>query len=641
MANLIDTIIKGTARVLGTVFAKKVQTDTLNAPTTSGGSTFGPGTNGQILKSNGTTMYWGEPDKATSASSADSVPWTGVTGKPSTFAPTIGKTATTAAAGNHTHTTSIATGGTSDTSSITLAHGAKYKLTAGETTYVFTMPAATTNADTVDNKHASDFATATQGTNSDNHIANTSNPHSVTKSQVGLGNVTNDAQVKRTEMGVASGVATLDTNGKVPTSQLPSYVDDVLEYASKTAFPTTGETGKIYVATDTNLTYRWGGSAYVEISPSLAIGTTSSTAAAGNHNHDSVYQPKGNYKTIQTAVSDPTASTTVTSVSFIDTISQNTNGVITPTKKTVSSASTSAAGLMSAADKTKLDGIASGAQANQNAFSNVKVGTTTIAADSTTDTLELVAGTNITLTPDATNDKVTITASITNNALTTTSVSGTVTGSASGTAGIAGTVGAPSVTITKTTVTDALGYTPPMVNTEYTSFVGATESRAGAGGLVPAPAAGKHESFLRGDGIWTIPLSIGTTSTTAAAGNHTHTTSLATGGTSDTSTITLSHGGKYKLTAGGTNVVFTMPADSDTKNTAGSTNTSSKIFLIGATSQAANPQTYSHDTAYVGTDGCLYSGGNKVLTSYETHATYDTSTASATDLNYVLGTYTA
>lgn len=55
----------------------------------------------------------------------------------------------------------------------------------------------------------------------------------------------------------------------------------------------------------------------------------------------------------------------------------------------------------------------------------------------------------------------------------------------------------------------------------------------------------------------------------------------------------------------------------DTKNTAGSTDTSSKIFLIGATSQAANPQTYSQDTAYVGTDGCLYSGGNKVLTSHQ------------------------
>lgn len=60
------------------------------------------------------------------------------------------------------------------------------------------------------------------------------------------------------------------------------------------------------------------------------------------------------------------------------------------------------------------------------------------------------------------------------------------------------------------------------------------------------------------------------------------------------------------------NAVFT-----DTKNTTGSTDTSSKIFLIGATSQAANPQTYSQDTAYVGTDGCLYSGGTKVLTAHQ------------------------
>lgn len=83
-------------------------------------------------------------------------------------------------------------------------------------------------------------------------------------------------------IGTKNGVASLDANGKVPTSQLPSYVDDVLEYSSKSGFPTTGETGKIYVATDTNLTYRWSGSAYVEISPSLALGETSSTAYAGD-----------------------------------------------------------------------------------------------------------------------------------------------------------------------------------------------------------------------------------------------------------------------------------------------------------------------------------------------------------------------
>ena len=114
------------------------------------------------------------------------------------------------------------------------------------------------------------------------HLANTANPHGVTKSQVGLGNVTNDAQVKRSEMGKAGGVATLDGTGQVPASQLPSFVDDVLEYASKSAFPARGETGKIYVALDTNLTWRWSGSAYVEISKSLALGETSSTAYPGD-----------------------------------------------------------------------------------------------------------------------------------------------------------------------------------------------------------------------------------------------------------------------------------------------------------------------------------------------------------------------
>lgn len=72
------------------------------------------------------------------------------------------------------------------------------------------------------------------------------------------------------------------SGGVIPSQYLPSYVDDVLEYASKSAFPTSGEAGKIYVALDTSLTYRWGGSSYVEISPSLALGYTSSTAYPGN-----------------------------------------------------------------------------------------------------------------------------------------------------------------------------------------------------------------------------------------------------------------------------------------------------------------------------------------------------------------------
>lgn len=118
--------------------------------------------------------------------------------------------------------------------------------------------------------------------NLNTHISNLENPHEVTKIQIGLSNVTNDAQVKRSEMGVNNGVATLDASGKILTSQLPSFVDDVIEAASKSAFPTKGESGKIYVALDTNLTYRWGGTEYVEISKSLALGETSSTAYAGD-----------------------------------------------------------------------------------------------------------------------------------------------------------------------------------------------------------------------------------------------------------------------------------------------------------------------------------------------------------------------
>lgn len=68
--------------------------------------------------------------------------------------------------------------------------------------------------------------------------------------------------------GQANGYASLDGTGKVPAAQLPSYVDDVLEYASAAAFPGTGETGKIYVAIDTGAQYRWSGSAYVNFSSS-------------------------------------------------------------------------------------------------------------------------------------------------------------------------------------------------------------------------------------------------------------------------------------------------------------------------------------------------------------------------------------
>ena len=97
--------------------------------------------------------------------------------------------------------------------------------------------------------------------------------------------------IPASQKGAANGVAELDESGKVPSAQLPSYVDDALEgylsggkFYKESAHTTeiTGESGKIYVDLATNKTYRWSGSGYVEISASLALGETSSTAYRGD-----------------------------------------------------------------------------------------------------------------------------------------------------------------------------------------------------------------------------------------------------------------------------------------------------------------------------------------------------------------------
>lgn len=88
--------------------------------------------------------------------------------------------------------------------------------------------------------------------------------------------------VLASEKGANNGVATLGADGKVPSSQLPSFVDDVIEAANFAALPAEGEGSKIYVTLDDNKTYRWSGTAYVEISASIALGETQGTAYEGS-----------------------------------------------------------------------------------------------------------------------------------------------------------------------------------------------------------------------------------------------------------------------------------------------------------------------------------------------------------------------
>ena len=269
--------------------------------------------------------------------------------------------------------------------------------------------------------------------------------------------IANAAYIPTSQKGANSGVAELDANGKVPSSQLPSYVDDVIEgYKSGADFfedsahtaskKITGETGKIYVDLSTNVTYRWSGTAYVEISASLALGETGATAYRGDRGKIAYdHSQSAHARTDATAVASST-----------------TNG------------------------KIKINGAETTVYSHPT-YTSKTSGLYKITVDAT--------------------------------------------GHVSATAAVA-----------KADLTGIIG--------DFSS----TEK-----GLVPSPGSSNTGKFLRGDGTWQTPT------------------------------------------------------DHDTKNTAGATNTSNKIFLIGATTQGANPQTYSHDTVYVGTDGCLYSNGHRVI----------------------------
>lgn len=108
------------------------------------------------------------------------------------------------------------------------------------------------------------------------------------------------------------------------------------------------------------------------------------------------------------------------------TLTKNDDTTVTLTTQdtTYNNATDSTAGLMSATDKAKLDAVASGAEVNQNAFTTVKVGSTDLVADSKTDTLTITAGSNITLTPDASGDSFSIAASVPSYSVATSSANG-------------------------------------------------------------------------------------------------------------------------------------------------------------------------------------------------------------------------
>lgn len=313
-------------------------------------------------------------------------------------------------------------------------------------------------------------------------------------------------KLEKSLKGAKSGLAELDANGKVPAAQLPSYVDDVIEaYKSGADFyeddahtaakKITGETGKIYVDLHTNVTYRWSGTAYVEISASLALGETASTAYRGDrgviaYNHSQSVHAR----------TDATA-----------TAASTTNGNI------------------------KINGT------------ETKVYTHPAYTAKTSGLYKI--------TVDATGH-VSAVAAVVKSDITALGIPGSGYTHPTHTSHAAG--------IYKITV-DSLGHisaATAAAKGDLTGIIGnfgaASASAAGSTGLVPAPAKGDQVKFLRADGKWVVPT------------------------------------------------------DTNTKNTAGATNSTSKLFLVGATSQDASPKTYSNSAVYASA-GRLYSNGRMLI----------------------------
>ena len=266
-------------------------------------------------------------------------------------------------------------------------------------------------------------------------------------------------------VGAANGVASLGEDGKIPSSQLPSFVDDVLEYDTESAFPSSGEAGKIYVDKSTNKTFRWSGTQYVVIGSSLALGTTTGSAFDGA-NGQAAYThavtnkgaafTSGLYKITTNAEGHVTAATKVSKTDI--------------TELGIPAQDTTALGSMTGTLSIEHGGT--GATTKEDAISNLGLGT--LATKSSVGKTDLSAGVQSSL-------------ALADSAL---------------------------QSITKSMVTTALGYTPLETAPDPQPMTAASASADGAAGLVPKPAAGANTKFLRGDATWQA-----ITATTVGLGN--------------------------------------------------------------------------------------------------------------------------
>ena len=325
--------------------------------------------------------------------------------------------------------------------------------------------------------------------------------------------------IATTAKGANNGVAELDSNGKVPSAQLPSFVDDVIEgyyYNSKFykesthTTEITGESGKIYIDLSTDKTYRWGGSSYVVISETLALGETSTTAYRGDRGKIAYDHSQTTHaRTDATAVAASTTNGNIKINGTETTVYTHPGSGTNPHGTTKTDVGLGNVGNFKAVSTVASQGLTDTEKSNARA--NIGAGTSSLAIGTTSTTAAAGDHTHSTSIATSTGTNQATLAANTKYAIT---------------------AGGTSYVFT----------TPPDTNTwrpiqDNLTSDSTTDSLSAAQGKA-------LKSLVDGK----------------AASGHTHSTSIAT--STGTSQITLAASSKYAITAGGTSYIFTTPSDS-------------------------------------------------------------------------------
>ena len=448
--------------------------------------------------------------------------------------------------------------------------------------------------------------------------------------------------IATSDKGANSGVAELDSNGKVPTSQLPSYVDDVIEgyyynnkFYKEEAHTTeiSGEAGKIYIDLPSDKTYRWGGTSFIVISETLSLGETSTTAYRGDrgkiaYDHSQTAHARADATKVESSSTNGKikingSETTVYTHPSTDAVSaaavkvgkDSSGHVVIGDALTKSDVGLSNVGNFKAVSTVASQGLSETEKSN--ARTNIGAGTSNLAL-----------GTSSTTAYRGDYGNTAYTHATDSNRLTTAADSGLYK--------IATTAEGHVKSVTAVAKADitALGI-PGSDTNNRRAFYGTCSTAADTRNKEVTLADTTGWELAKGTVVGVkftntntyssttdspITLNVNGTGAKNIWYNNTHS------GAGNTGTNTTAYGYANRILYymyDGTYWVWmshSIDNNNDTKNTAGSTDTSDKIFIVGAKSQAANPQTYSQDTAYVGTDGHVYSNSKQVVNLSDTQA---------------------